>query len=230
MKTQMLFFALSCLCIAGAGCSSIHTTHVKRNEDRCGWDTKHLRGIPITLEVPHQYQVQVVERYYITGGADATKLPKLLKVGNETIKTTYVKLDVTTTKEVFTVDFVKPGAGVLTTKADLDPTNQYFTKIDNSIEDKTIDAIKEAITKVAGALPPVAKGKSTGLMAPGADANVTPLEKVIAVGVFSVNDSQAKEKIHDFLCRHLNGCSSSVCTVAGHGMAPVVEFVPPPKK
>jgi hypothetical protein len=124
-----------------------------------------------------------------------------------------VKVEVTTTKEVFTVDFIKPGAGTLQTKAALDPANQYFTKIDNVIEDTTIEAIKNALVTVTGALPTAPKGKSTGLMPIGAKAAVTPFDKIIAVGVVSVNDPNAKEKIHDFLCRHLNGCSNPVCPV-----------------
>src|SRR5262249_20666683 len=141
---------------AAAGCCSIATTHVERNKEACGWNLTHMNGIPTTLDVPHHFRVSIVETYYEKAGnilrdprgncppgftvpaapdapAPVANLPIL--------KTHRVDIQVENTKEIFAVDFVRPAAGTLTTKASLDAERQYFTSIDNKIVDKTIQDI-----------------------------------------------------------------------------------------
>jgi hypothetical protein len=109
MKNTVLL-TLAVACLIGAGCSSIQSTHVKRNEEMCGWETTHLHGIPVTLQVPHHFRVEVIETSWEKNGNlvrdAATKVP---------VTTHDVNVAVADTQEIFTVDFVKPGAGTLNT-------------------------------------------------------------------------------------------------------------------
>jgi hypothetical protein len=199
-------YSFAWLVAIASGCSSIHSTHLKRNEDICGWDTKHLHGIPITLDVPEKFNIEIIEtRFYYKDGQGNGKVLYDAKDGKP-IVTRNVNVSVKNKKEIFTVDFIKPGAGQLTTGVDLDAKNQYFSEINNKITDTTIDSITAAINTIGGSLAPLTGGKATGFTPPNYQ-NLTPIDKTVAIGVFDVNDRQVLEKIHAFLCEHLNGCT-----------------------
>jgi hypothetical protein len=222
-RTRSLKFPLV-LVILAAGCSSIHSTHLKRNEEACGWDTTHLHGIPITLDVPDKFKVEIVETQYYH--STSKRIVSNAADGSPVI-TRSVTVDVTLKKEIFTVDFVKPASGQLTTSADLDSKSQYFTEINNKITDTTIDSITNAINTIGSSITPLLSGKSSAQLSDFND--LQPVPKTVAVGFFDVNDRHALEKIHEFLCQHLNGCAPT-CPVQpvvgqfGNHPAPI----PPP--
>jgi hypothetical protein len=222
-------FAFMFFVAAMAGCSSISTTHLKRNRDSCDWDKTHLCGIPITVDVPDKIKVEVFETlYYHTSPNDDNAPPGNKNVGrvlrnsadNKPIVNRWAQVTAETKKEIFTVDFVKPGAGTLQTSVDLDKDAQYFSEINNTITDETIDAITKAISNVGGALGPLTRGKSAGAP-PTTDGNVPnsrgklkSVQRSVAVGYFDAADRQMVEKIHEFLCKHINGCAPP-CAVDG---------------
>jgi hypothetical protein len=187
---------------------------VERDTAMCGWRTTHLCGTPITLSVPHHYTVTIIDNYYEKNG-------NVLRDSNDPehkpLCTRDVSFAVEDTKEIFTVDFVKPGAGTLATSATLDPTSQYFTGIHNTIEDTTIQEITSSIKSLTSTLSPLRSVRSTA----SSDASVVPHPRVVAVIYVDVADPMAKEKIHEFLCHHLNECN-------GCCPAPVTENVTAP--
>jgi hypothetical protein len=218
--------AIVLLLVATVGCSSISSTHLKKNSETCGWDTTHLHGIPITLDVPDKFKVEVVETLYYHY-TDTDKVGRVLRdtVDGKPVVNRSAQVTVKNKKEIFTVDFVKPGAGQLNTAVDLDPAAQYFSEINNKITDQTIDSITSALGTVGGALSPLLQGKAAGL-APfpeGAAGGGTlkALTKTVAVGYFDVADRHSVEKIHEFLCRHMNGCAPPCAPPLGEAI-----FVP----
>ena len=190
MKTKSLLFALCCLCIAGAGCSSVHTTHIKRNPEACGWDTKHLRGVPVTVSIPYQLEVQIVEVTYYD--MSDNKNPKPVTCTKE------INHFVREKKEVITVDFVKPAAGVGNVEATLD--NQFFKSITGHIEDKTIETITASLKTLTQKA-----GTSTAGSLPGT-GSFERVEHLLASKLFDVNDRELERKVHEFAGLYLNGC------------------------
>src|SRR5258706_143861 len=89
----------------------------------------------------------------------------------------------------------------------IDPFNlsktQYFTEINNKITDTTIDSIAQAINTIGNSIAPLTGGKSTATL--GDFGDVQSIKKTVAIGFFDVSDRHAIEKIHNFLCQHLNG-------------------------
>src|SRR5437868_3384845 len=110
--------------LALTGCTSIRSTHVMHNPRECTWDKKHLHGIPITVKVPSQLEVRVVETKFLLDGRMLLTLDDVTKVP---LATRRVETDVREKDEIFTVDFVRPAAGVSELEADI--KNQYFTSI-----------------------------------------------------------------------------------------------------
>ena len=213
------FFLMAFLtAILPMGCSSVESTHVKRNNDICGFETTRLHGIPITLEVPHHFQVEVIETYWESDSGNLLRDA----VTKQPVTTRWVKLKVENTKEIFTVDFIKPGAGTLDSHVQIDAQKQYFTSIDNTIQDNTIEEITNSISAIAGSVNPLLKADATTPpVLPG-----TPHHKVLAATMVEIADPRALVKIHDFLCLHLNGCNN--CATKAGATAPSVDAVSAP--
>ena len=147
MLVRVRYLVLAAVCCSISACSSIHSTYLKRNKEMCGWETKHLRGTPITLDVPHHYKIEVIEICYeANGNILRDSKTNVVITGHEVV------FDVVDSKEVFTVDFVKPGAGTLQTKVDFNPETQYVTNINNKIDDTTIETITASIKSLNGTL------------------------------------------------------------------------------
>jgi hypothetical protein len=189
--------------LAVVGCSSISSTHVERDKDLCGWNTTKLHGMPITLEVPHHFKISIVDTYYEKNGNVLRVPPADPKQETLPFPLTSRRVDVVVenTKEIFTVDFVRPAAGTLSTKASLDADRQYFTSIDNKIVDKTIQDITTAVGTLSQALNPLLKTRALVQ-----DATLVQHDRVVAVTFVEIGDPNALVKIHQFLCEHLNGC------------------------
>lgn len=211
------------------GCCSVSSTHVERDKASCGWKTTHLHGLPVTLEVPHRFKVSIIDTFYEKSG-NVLRDTSCVAPGMvpPALKTRSVEVTVENTKEIFTVDFVRPAAGTLKTNAQLNAERQYFTSIDNKIEDKTIQDITTAIGTLSGAISSLPKNRALT-----EDPTVNKLPRVVAVAVVEIADPSALEKIHDFLCLHLNGCNTCVPAplspppVISTGSNPVTPPAPP---
>jgi hypothetical protein len=219
--TYLIWPALLALITLGLGCSSIRTEHLERDLDLCGWKKTHLHGIPITLSVPHHFEVSIIETYYEIQGSIVREVSADPKVNGPPVVTREVQLEVKDTKEIFTVDFVKPASGTLDTKVELDPNAQYFKTINNTIVDTTISDIANSIKTLSGAISPLAKGARALQI----DSRLTPHPRVVAMAVVEIADPHAKEKIHDFLCQHLNGCST--CATRAGERPPAADLLIP---
>lgn len=198
MPTPRLSRYVSAACLFSAvtivGCRSAASTYVQPDPEHGGWSTRHLRGVPITVKVPTHLEVRVVERQYLNKGEPVTVLTCARRV----------ELDVREKDEVFTVDAVRPGAGTLNYKATFD--KQYFKTFDSKVEDKTIEAVTNAIATITPSLKNLAappKGKSAS--AKSADVELPFLDHLVAVRVFDVHDPGLEAAVRDFLACHLCG-------------------------
>lgn len=190
--------AFICMFLA-TGCSSIKSTHVERDLSLCGWRTTKLHGTPITLTVPHHYKITIIDVCYEKAGnvlrdKDSDEKP---------ITTREVAFEVEESQEIFTVDFVKPGAGTLHATANLDADKQYFSGIETKIVDNTIQEITNSVKTLSSTLAQFRSAPHTFT-----DLTITQHKRVVAVAYVDVADPTAKEKIHEFLWHHLNNCNN----------------------
>ena len=106
----LLFLAIS------TGCTTSRSTMLNRHED--GLFTKNCdvptRGIPITLKVPTHLDVTIIETYYLEDrSAGETKFADLREVPMNGHRNLTVETKTIETEKVFTVDWIRPAAGVL---------------------------------------------------------------------------------------------------------------------
>lgn len=215
----MALFVATCICVTGSiGCTSIKSTHVKRDENICGWKTDKLHGYPITVKVSHQLEVRIMKKEYVQGN-------KVLRdaVTGKPIQTRYAKFKVLERDEIFTVDFKRPGAGTLTYNVELDAEKQYFEKIHNEIEDKTIEAITQALGIVGEGFSAIPRAKPAGNFG---DLNVGTIESLVGITVIDITDPELEQKVHAFLCRYLTGCTPP-CSIDGNHPAMGHPTAPP---
>src|SRR5262245_49862691 len=114
-----------------AGCASIESTMIERDECNSEWEKdRHIKGIPITLKVPTHLKLYVFDKHYL----------ELVNVGGET-DVLPVELDVPVrdfgheflyTSKIFTVDFKRPMAGTSNLRLDMSQ-DQYFAKIQHDV-------------------------------------------------------------------------------------------------
>ena len=180
------------------GCRSAVSTHVIPCPDGVGWETKRIRGVPVTVKLPTHLEVRIIERRYID---PITK--DVLKVGAGDLVTKHVEYYVREKDEVFLVDSVKPASGTLTYKAEFD--GQFFKSFNSKIEDNTIEKITE-IVKGLPSLKPAPKSSKAASATTG-QAKITEVDKVVAVKVFSVRDSNLENQVHEFANLYLNDCT-----------------------
>jgi hypothetical protein len=200
MKWQ---FRLAVMILSGlmAGCTSIKSTFVERKPYGCGWDTRHLRGVPITVKVPTHLEVKVKETHYMSVRDGKETL--ILLPGGKRLATRSVEVNTRLKDEVFTVDFVKPAAGMADTKTSYH--NQYFKKITGAVKDETIQDITNAfsgIVRKVGALPGGVKLTAGDLN----KARIRAHEATIAVQLFEVHDPLLEEKIRGFVSPYVTDC------------------------
>ena len=185
--------------VALAGCNSIRSTLLTRNEPNTGWcKVSHLKGVPITLKVPSHLKVVITEKHFISGSAvnnvtnfEYVKLPTPIRnVSTEIIKT----------EKVFTVDFKRPAAGTMKMELDMDAERQYFEKISHEVEDETLAEIGNLIDSLAGA----------GFRLAAAESGVDPtkalreVDSVVAIQLFELDDPMLEQNVVHFLNCHLN--------------------------
>jgi hypothetical protein len=202
MRPINLAAALALFLATATGCTSISTTHVKRDPFTCGWDTKHLRGVPVTVKVPTHLEVRVIETQYLFGRSPIT-------IHGVPFATRRVEYAVREKDEIFTVDFVRPAAG--TGSADISFDGQYFKTVNGNIDDRTLRDITAGIKNIFGTIGKLPGAKApialTGLKTVADVTDIKTIDSVIAVRLFDVNDPGMVELVHEFLQTYLTGCT-----------------------
>ena len=97
------------------------STYITKNPFGCGWQTKHLRGAPVTVWVPSHLEIRIKENRYLFDGT------LVMDETGKAATTRHVEIQVREKREVFTVDFVRPGAGTAEITADF--KNQYLSNV-----------------------------------------------------------------------------------------------------
>jgi len=208
-----------------AGCSSLKSTMLTRDETNMGWQTVKSCGVPITLSVPTHLRVQIQERRFLTPDVDTHKWIPLFDDQKRAVIALDVKLDFIRTEKIFTVDFKRPAAGTIDFSADFQ--NQYITKLSSSITDRTIADVSLALQGILSVVP---KGGTKTTLTGGAPAartiEVAPVREinsVRAVGIFEIDDPMWELNVAQFIEMHL--CPGTVAQ-ASPTSPPVLECFP----
>lgn len=213
---RLALIGVSACGLALTGCRSTVSTHVTPDPLEGGWNTKKLRGIPVTVMVPTHLEVRVIERRFYQPGGDFAAVPGAT--------TRLVQQTVREKEQVFMVDAVRPAAGTLTHSAGFDNTQnpQFFSSYNSRVDDKTISTIAKLIPGLPDVFANLKKARAV------ADGGVTPgdaslamayTDHLVAVKVFDVNDPSLTECVRQFMAEHVN--CHPVCSTMG--CAPVVK-------
>ena len=197
-KSNFLLLLLSAASLVViTGCASFSSALLHRGEHNLGWEReKHLKGFPVTLEVPTHLRVDIVKKeFLILEDGKVLRLDCAIPIRE--VQTDYVK-----TKQIFMVDMKRPGAGSLDTKIDLDPDTQYFDEIISTVSDTTIDQVSELI---AGIAPEGLIGKPTN-SAGDLATTIKEVESTVASELFEIDDPNFELNLANFFDRHLNCC------------------------
>jgi hypothetical protein len=205
-------YLLLCLSLGGTtGCTSITSTlYADDGCQTCEKVTKHLKGVPTTLEVPTHLHVFVVRTRYgrISEVGEVTFFPEL--------ETKTVAVEPVIQKEVFTVDFKRPASGYLAYDLKFDSNKQYITKIDNSLDDRTITSVAALVSQILKTVPTLVGGKVTA----DTGTKLTDFKEIIASEVFALNEPKVQERIQAFLDVYLNHCDRQCGPCPFPGPAP----------
>lgn len=197
-------FVVSAAAVSGGmaltGCHSAVSTHVAPGPFGFGWETKKLKGVPVTVRVPTHLRLEVIEQRYI----DPKTQCLLTDACQRPILGRRVAWTIQERDEVFTVDSVRPASGRLTYAATLE--DQYFKTFNTKIEDTTIQKITEVLGKFDPTPPKVPKGSGNALAGVAPAGNVTLVEGTIAAEIFDLRDPSLEDRVHAFLRQYVNDC------------------------
>jgi hypothetical protein len=184
-----------------AGCRSAVSTHVTPNPIEGGWDTKKVRGIPVTVKVPTGFEIKVMERRFYQ--------PDFTEV--EGAVSRFVVTRVIDKDQVFMVDSVRPGAGTLNQAAGFNNTEnkQFFSTYDTKIEDKTINTIAAIIPNLPDVLSNLKKARAvadTKEVTTPADGSLAMVytDHLVAVKLFDVNAPDLTDCVRQFMADYVN--------------------------
>lgn len=203
------------------GCTSIRSTMLLRTDNnsyvgnsngsaRCDGAARPFKGVPITVELPTHLDVSITETYYLFAGiAPATTnsadvAASLQEAVPSARRNLGVKAELVKTKKLFTVDFKRPAAGVLSYNAKF--AGQYFDAINNKIEDRTINDTADAIATVLPKLASLtaAKKGTDGTTGSELQNRVIKGERVVAFRRFDLNSPTFEDDVEQFVNQHLN--------------------------
>jgi hypothetical protein len=209
-----------CICILGlcAGCTSIESTMVTRDESNQTWERHNcLNGVPITLKVPTHLKLYVFEKHYL----ETVTVPKRDNDGNpvkdkdgkviERIDVQPVSMDIVVrdfanefmyTDKIFVVDFKRPPAGVSNLTVDMTP-DQYISRVQHEIQENTI----EQVSGLLGAFIGEGGLKSAAVEEeepPREGPALTPIKSLVAVGIFEIEAPDFEQKVKQFIDCHVN--------------------------
>ncbi|MCY2966775.1 MAG: hypothetical protein NT069_24625 [Planctomycetota bacterium] len=204
---QFLSLTLAIVATFVTGCASFSGQLLDRNPENTDWQTKEVRGIPITVKVPTHIEVRVYQESYYHHGKP------LLGADGLPIRATRVEHDTIETSKIFTVDMKRPAAG--TANPHIDFEDQYVRTMKNEVNDQTIEAVSTLIATVnrsggLGALFRASPAAESGAAATKrfASAGLFHIDQLVAAQVFEFADPMVREKIEAFLDEHINQCAS----------------------
>jgi hypothetical protein len=176
------------------------------NGDSNGMPMKHCRtrptkGIPVTVRLTTHTDVWIEEDYFVEFDP---KNPTVVREPLSDIRMLSVRAEPVRTDKIILVDFKRPAAGMLDTSMDFND-DQFFKKVQSSIEDDTINESAKLLKTVISLVTP----KSTGVTdEPAADnVNRKKLRRVVAYQRFDVNEPDYETQLDGFISRHLNSCN-----------------------
>jgi len=184
------------IAVLTTGCTTMRSTlYSPTAEEKCEPKRKHLRGVPTTLEVPTHLHVIVKRTRFakVSDNGFVTFVPEL--------ETRDVQIEKKTQKEIFGVDFQRPAAGTLAYNTVFQ--GQSITKVNNALEDKTIEKVTDLVTTILKTVPPPMSrfNKTTT----GSNSLIS-FEDVIASDVFPINEPGVDCRIQEFLNIYVNNC------------------------
>lgn len=205
------------LLIAIAGCTSVSSTLLNRDEMDCfhgnsngkpsllTGETKSLKGVPITLRLPTHLDVVVKESVFIRNVEG--KAPIRLHSPHRHL---FVETTLIETEKVFTVDPKRPAAGTLTYNMTFgdDKNSQYFKSIASNIQDDTIKEVTNSLNTIL----PMLKGQATG-----AEDHTSPTiafeNRTIAWKRFDLDAVDLETQVRDFVAVNLTCSEMSIVSV-----------------
>lgn len=182
-----------------AGCTSINSTLLTRNESNTNWERHpHLHGVPITLKVPTHLKVYLYQKHFFYAS----------EMGMRRLELPFVVSDLSyefiETEKIFTVDFKRPPAGTFNLRVDMTADEQYFQQIQHDVYDTTIEDVTTLLGSIAkkGLLAaPVSTELNTGGIT---DKELKEVTSIAAVQMFEIDDPQFEQKVTEFINCHLN--------------------------
>jgi hypothetical protein len=224
------FLMICCvISVCGAGCCSIRSTFLERDQLNVSWQKRKLNGYPITLKLPTHMKVEIISRSYLSPQGD------VLTADGRPVTTFNFRTQLVETEKLFTVDYLRPASGALEYDTRFTPDG-YIGSLRYSANDDAITqtslAIQRLVTNVttgtAGppaqpvALPKGLHGdpaadlqvrKSPGpfpVLSPTAtdekhkdpDNSHTIVENVVASGLFALDDPDVEMQIAAFVQQH----------------------------
>jgi hypothetical protein len=208
-----LYFGLS------TGCTSIRSTWYGDDGcQTCEKAKKHLRGVPTTLEVPTHLHVQILRTRYGSFNSTTGAVTFFPELDSKSVDVAQV-----IQKEIFTVDFKRPASGTLAYDVKFD--KQYITKIENSLDDKTIASVANLISQVLKTVPTLA-GKSSAGNVDTDKGLLLPFQEVLASEMFAINEPNLQERIKAFVDVYVNQCDRQCGACPFPGPAPACDGSP----
>lgn len=196
-------FLLLCILALCAGCTSIESTMVTRDESNQDWERHNcLNGIPITLKVPTHLKLYVFEKHY---------LQQIRDVDGKVISIEPVEVDVAVrdfahefmyTEKIFVVDFKRPPAGSANLRMNM-TEDQYIDEIQHDITEQTVTAVTGLLGAFTGK-PEPKPGTVSGNVVNPLKPDFKEIRSLVAVGIFEIDAPDFEQKIKQFLDCHVN--------------------------
>lgn len=195
-------------CVAAAACSSIKSTiYDNDNYSGVGRQEKKLHGIPVTLDVPTHVKITVLETQYFDTVNGSTNVTRAIE------PTRKVDYELVAWKELYTVDFKRPAAGINDLKlqfAEKTSGGQYFQSIQQDVTDVTIDKVAGLIQQIIASTPTLrslADARSTSKDPTPPASGLHEITRVAAMEFFDIRQPNLEGRIQEFLNRYINNCS-----------------------
>ncbi|MGC3967425.1 MAG: hypothetical protein QM775_08670 [Pirellulales bacterium] len=195
------------LTVASAGCQGTSSTMLTRDESNTTWD-KHtcLSGVPITLKVPTHVKVYIYETYFLDT-VDVGGVPRVQRIKLKYPVRDYAQ-EFIYTEKIFTVDFKRPAAGMYNLKLEM-TKDQYISKVQHDVTDKTIEQVSEMFQRLA---PKGLVATPSALDSTDIESQIGTIKSVSAVGIFEIDAPDFEQQVTCFINHHLNRAHDAFVT------------------
>ena len=219
MKLHGMILGASALALAG--CTTIKSTILQRDQCNVSWQAVETKGIPITLEVPTHLQIVILDTayYYKASGTAATVRAVSFGDSKAAFVTTDVQHNFLRTKKVFTIDPKHACAGDHEFRLDLAEDKQYLKKFESDVTDRTIEETSMALERLLIAIRPGTSPGDSGFVnkqTGGPELSVVPT--VRAVQLFNIDDPMFEQNVSAFIAQHLPPNCAPECDITGVGV------------